>query len=120
MMRVEEESPSWLIPLLRANYFVPCSIHADSNKSECNMFCLDCSSSSFCSYCLSNHKNHRVLQVRSSFKFQFVFSSQTHKKKKKKKLSVYPLDTKIIIPQRCKGERDSEVHRHLLCSDIYN
>ncbi|CAN6938738.1 hypothetical protein Bca4012_102098 [Brassica carinata] len=67
VMRAEEESPPpWLIPLLRANYFVPCSIHADSNKSECNMFCLDCTSSSFCSYCLTNHKNHRVLQIRRS------------------------------------------------------
>ncbi|WZZ61179.1 hypothetical protein YC2023_061286 [Brassica napus] len=50
----------------RGNYFVPCSIHAGSNKSECNMFCLDCASNAFCSYCLVNHKNHRVLQIRRS------------------------------------------------------
>ncbi|CAN6932014.1 unnamed protein product [Brassica oleracea] len=73
MMRAQEEeeeghylSPPWLIPMLRANYFVPCSIHAGSNKSECNMFCLDCTSDAFCSYCLVNHKNHRVLQIRRS------------------------------------------------------
>ena len=30
--------PPWLKPMLRADYFVPCSIHGDSNKSECNMF----------------------------------------------------------------------------------
>ncbi|KAH0880022.1 hypothetical protein HID58_067416, partial [Brassica napus] len=69
MTRVEEDyylSSPWLIPMPRGNYFVPCSIHADSNKSECNMFCLDCTSNTFCSYCLVNHKNHRVLQIRRS------------------------------------------------------
>lgn len=71
MMRAEEDNynlnpPPWLIPMLRANYFIPCSIHAASNKSECNMFCLDCSSEAFCSYCLLNHRNHRVLQIRRS------------------------------------------------------
>jgi hypothetical protein len=72
-MRAQEEeeedqylSPTWLIPMLRANYFVPCAIHANSNKSECNMFCLDCTSNAFCSYCSINHKNHRVLQIRRS------------------------------------------------------
>lgn len=29
-------------------------------------------------------------------------------------------DTEIIVPQRCESKRDSEVHRHILCSDIYN
>ncbi|KAF3605680.1 hypothetical protein DY000_02049510 [Brassica cretica] len=69
MTRVEEDyylSSPWLIPMPRGNYFVPCSIHAVSNKSECNMFCLDCASNAFCSYCLVNHKNHRVLQIRRS------------------------------------------------------
>ncbi|CAN8234382.1 unnamed protein product [Cochlearia groenlandica] len=74
MMRQEDQeqdyyyhqSPPWLIPMLKANYFVSCSIHTNSNKSECNMFCLDCTCNAFCSYCLINHKDHRVLQIRRS------------------------------------------------------
>lgn len=55
--------PSWLKPLLRTVFFVPCKIHVDSSKSECNMYCLDCMEESLCSYCLSLHKDHRVVQV---------------------------------------------------------
>lgn len=72
MIRTEEEedytSPQWLMPLLRGSYFVPCSIHVDSNKNECNLFCLDCAGNAFCSYCLVKHKDHRVVQV------QYLFS----------------------------------------------
>ena len=67
MIRIEEEedymSPPWLMPMLRGSYFVPCSIHADSNKNECNLFCLDCAGTAFCSYCLVKHKDHRIVQV---------------------------------------------------------
>lgn len=55
--------PPWLKPLLKANYFVPCSSHGISNKSECNMFCLDCMGDAFCSYCTIYHKDHHVIQV---------------------------------------------------------
>lgn len=59
----DELGPPWLKPLLRASYFIPCSIHGDSNKSECNLFCLDCMGHALCSYCLINHKDHSVVQV---------------------------------------------------------
>ena len=59
----DKKGPPWLKPMLRANYFIPCPIHGDSNKSECNMYCLDCPSNALCSYCLIHHKDHRVVQV---------------------------------------------------------
>lgn len=58
--------PPWLIPLLRASYFAPCPVHGDQNKSECNMFCLDCMGNALCSYCLIHHKDHHILQIRRS------------------------------------------------------
>ncbi|KAJ0110515.1 hypothetical protein Patl1_03512 [Pistacia atlantica] len=55
--------PPWLKPLLRESFFVQCKLHADSHKSECNMYCLDCMNGAFCSLCLAYHKDHRVIQV---------------------------------------------------------
>ncbi|KAK9217033.1 hypothetical protein WN944_009045 [Citrus x changshan-huyou] len=65
-MEDDDMGPQWLKPMLRASYFIPCVVHGDSNKSECNMFCLDCMGNAFCSYCLINHKDHRVVQIRRS------------------------------------------------------
>ncbi|KAG8377180.1 hypothetical protein BUALT_Bualt08G0001300 [Buddleja alternifolia] len=65
-MEKEEMGPPWLGPMLKADYFIPCGLHLDSNKSECNMFCLDCMGNAFCSYCSIHHKHHSVLQIRRS------------------------------------------------------
>jgi len=55
--------PPWLKPLLRERFFVQCQFHADSHKSECNMYCLDCMNGALCSICLAHHRDHRVIQV---------------------------------------------------------
>lgn len=61
----EEENrwPPWLKPLLKEQFFVQCKFHADSHKSECNMYCLDCMNGALCSLCLAHHRDHRAIQV---------------------------------------------------------
>ncbi|URE05237.1 PLATZ transcription factor [Musa troglodytarum] len=59
----EEKWPPWLRPLLSTRFFVQCKLHADSHKSECNMYCLDCTSGALCSRCLSHHGDHRAIQI---------------------------------------------------------
>ncbi|XP_010556047.1 PREDICTED: uncharacterized protein LOC104825421 isoform X2 [Tarenaya hassleriana] len=69
VVRMENDDvmgPPWLVPMLRAEYFFPCSVHVNSSKIECNLFCLDCMGNAFCSYCLIHHKDHRVVQIRRS------------------------------------------------------
>lgn len=64
MIRLDDDlGPPWLVPLLSTNFFVPCKIHGGSNKSECNMYCLDCTGNALCSYCLAHHKEHHIVQV---------------------------------------------------------
>ncbi|KAH7512058.1 hypothetical protein FEM48_Zijuj12G0050200 [Ziziphus jujuba var. spinosa] len=56
--------PPWLEPLLTTSFFSVCRTHGDAARSECNMYCLDCSGDAFCFYCRSSrHKDHQVIQV---------------------------------------------------------
>ncbi|WOL09536.1 hypothetical protein Cni_G18289 [Canna indica] len=74
----EEDSrwPRWLRPLLSTTFFVQCKLHADSHKSECNMYCLDCTNGALCSICLAYHRDHRTIQV-PLFSLLFCFFSAT-------------------------------------------
>ncbi|KAL6500861.1 hypothetical protein OROHE_025356 [Orobanche hederae] len=55
--------PPWLEKLLNTTFFSICQTHADSARSECNMYCLDCDAEAFCFYCRSSkHKDHQVIQ----------------------------------------------------------
>jgi hypothetical protein len=58
--------------LLRERFFVQCKQHADSHKSECNMYCMDCMNGALCSLCLAYHKDHHAIQV-NSIAYQMLY-----------------------------------------------
>ncbi|KAL8495597.1 hypothetical protein ACS0TY_019644 [Phlomoides rotata] len=57
------EVPEFLSSLLTEKFFNACITHQDARKNEKNCFCLDCCEG-ICPHCLTNHRNHRLLQIR--------------------------------------------------------
>lgn len=103
----EEESdqgPSWMKPLLKTSFFIPCHVHGGAAKNECNMYCLGCMGAALCSYCLPDHRDHHVVQVRTlSLEAPLSLSLSARPSislciNRSIYLSLSPVDKEVVVP----------------------
>ncbi|XP_058189401.1 uncharacterized protein LOC131306984 [Rhododendron vialii] len=66
MLEIENTNPPWLKQLLKANFYAVCKTHEDYRCNQCNRYCIECIVNFFCEYCLDDHENLQIIQIRRS------------------------------------------------------
>lgn len=61
------------------------------------MFCLDCIGDTFCSYCLDDHKDHHVIQIRRSSYHNVVRVSEIQKYIDISKIQTYIINSARVV-----------------------
>ncbi|PIA42540.1 hypothetical protein AQUCO_02000172v1 [Aquilegia coerulea] len=97
---VDDLGLPWLNPLLKATYFINCEFHWGFKSSECNMFCLDCMGNPFCSHCLMDHEDHRVVQVNDIQNYINISGVQTYISKRAERIVYLNERPRIFSYQR--------------------